>query len=1061
MLASWFKGPIVVFLAVIMLTVFVKIGGAYEIEDKIKELIQSVIPLHEQDTSIENLSVQEKSAYIEKEVYEEVEKNGSATVIIYLSNEEIDYSDVKLIKKQIRERQDKVLKALLNEDTEENNENYSQDEFDILLINNNFDGNENKTIRSEVVSDGELADEDADAEEVNETVENFVLIYRYEVVNGFAGVVGKKGMEILEKSDLVKGVYLERVLHTSMNESLKLINVDDVWRVHTQYNGTTGPNITGVGQIACVVDTGVDYTHPDLGGCLGNNCKVLAGYNFINNTNNPMDVIGHGTHVAGIVAANGAVQGVAPDAKLLAARVCINSDNCPGSAMIAGVDWCVNQHLFNYDVDVITMSLGDGGEYTNANCPSWMNNALSITSLYGIPVTVSSGNNAFSNGISYPACNANVISVGAVYDANVGAQPWNSCTDLTTFADKVACFSNTGNNLDLMAPGAMITSTWLNNGVLTIGGTSMAAPHVAGTIALIKQVKSQINPGQIEDLLKNSGKKVIDASNGLNFTRIDAVDVINKLVGPRWGDEIRLTFSNTAHTGSSLLEIDSQGNSHVMWLDDRVGGISLYYKKLNSDGNVLINDTRIINNVFMVFSFDLAIDSQDNVHFVSVLNSVPLSAHNVYYKKLDNNGNALINATLLTFYPGSPVPSTPRIAIDSQDNVHAVWWRIASQNYTFQYKKLNNYGNVLVNEKTIVFSNNLITHLPILKIDSQNNLHFLWTSKVGPYSQGYNFSDSNFDVYYKKLDSDGNVLVNDTQLTFDPRASIGLSADLDESGNIDVLWNDVRNNSLGCNYDCNWSLYHKKINNVGLTIINEHRLMTKIGYQAIYLMYNYNLMHTFHAANATNVIYSNFDFGSNKSYYSRIDTDANLLIEPIKLSNSSSDSVSSSLKLDEEHNSYIVWSDLRHAPPGCSTFTPIICQSTVYFRRTYPQIDITMHGTPAPGNVINLELQDEMSRNKSYFAGFSGGMLQGITLPDGRNIPLNFDALLSQSVYNPSSIGVANSFGNLDGSGRANVTLTLPNVSLAGISIYGGFVTANPSTLQLAGISDATKITFV
>ncbi|MFV2044347.1 MAG: S8 family serine peptidase [Anaerolineales bacterium] len=86
---------------------------------------------------------------------------------------------------------------------------------------------------------------------------------------------------------------------------------------------TNNQPVTGLGIRVAVLDTGIDYTHPDLGGCFGPSCEVIGGYDFVNWGNDPMDDadIGRGTHVAGIVAADGDVQGVAPDAKLLAYKV--------------------------------------------------------------------------------------------------------------------------------------------------------------------------------------------------------------------------------------------------------------------------------------------------------------------------------------------------------------------------------------------------------------------------------------------------------------------------------------------------------------------------------------------------------------------------------------------------------------------------------------------------------------------------------------------------------------------------------------------------------------------
>src|SRR3989338_7120208 len=130
-------------------------------------------------------------------------------------------------------------------------------------------------------------------------------------------------------------------------------------------------NITGKGETACVIDSGIDYTHPDLGGCtndtfLAGNCsKVIAGHDFKNNDTNPIDDQGHGTHVAGIIAStNETYRGVAPDATLVAIKVCDNTTggNCADEDIINGIDWCIN-NASKYNISVISMSLG-GGSFT-------------------------------------------------------------------------------------------------------------------------------------------------------------------------------------------------------------------------------------------------------------------------------------------------------------------------------------------------------------------------------------------------------------------------------------------------------------------------------------------------------------------------------------------------------------------------------------------------------------------------------------------------------------------------------------------------------------------------
>jgi subtilisin family serine protease len=110
--------------------------------------------------------------------------------------------------------------------------------------------------------------------------------------------------------------------------------------------------------------------------------------------------------------------------------------------------------------------------------------------------------------------------VGAVYDGNVGTVTFG-CTDATTDRDQVACFSNSSSAVDILAPGAAITSTGVGGGGVTYMGTSQACPHAAAAAALLLEVKPGLTPDQIETALKNTGNVLTDGRNGLSMPRID------------------------------------------------------------------------------------------------------------------------------------------------------------------------------------------------------------------------------------------------------------------------------------------------------------------------------------------------------------------------------------------------------------------------------------------------------------------------------------------------------------------------------------------------------------
>jgi subtilisin family serine protease len=117
-----------------------------------------------------------------------------------------------------------------------------------------------------------------------------------------------------------------------------------------------------------------------------------------------------------------------------------------------------------------------------------------------------------------------------VYDENLGRRAWVApCTDSTTRADQVVCFSNSGPLVELLAPGALITSAGLGSGTLTEGGTSQATPHAAGAAAVLLEANPGLSPDQIVAVLKETGTPVTDSKNGLTLSRINLLAAVERV----------------------------------------------------------------------------------------------------------------------------------------------------------------------------------------------------------------------------------------------------------------------------------------------------------------------------------------------------------------------------------------------------------------------------------------------------------------------------------------------------------------------------------------------------
>lgn len=285
----------------------------------------------------------------------------------------------------------------------------------------------------------------------------------------------------------VRAVYPDARVRVSLRDSVPLIGAPQIWALS---DGTGWP-VTGRGVRVAIVDTGVDYTHPALGGCLGPGCKVAGGYDLVHNDGDPQDDHGHGTHVAGILAADGLLRGVAPGAELLAYKALDENGVGYASDVIAALEQAVAA-----GADVINLSLGAPGE---ADDPVSL--AAQAAAEQGVVVVAAAGNNGSRPGsVESPAVAHGVIAVAAASKGDTLADFSGRGPVADTFALKP----------DLAAPGVEISATVPASGSLAApggwqaaSGTSMAAPHVAGAAALLCQLHGDWGPAEVKAALMN------------------------------------------------------------------------------------------------------------------------------------------------------------------------------------------------------------------------------------------------------------------------------------------------------------------------------------------------------------------------------------------------------------------------------------------------------------------------------------------------------------------------------------------------------------------------------
>lgn len=293
-------------------------------------------------------------------------------------------------------------------------------------------------------------------------------------------------------------------------------------RIDGELSSTTSGDGTGSVTVdVAVIDTGIDLDHPDLNvySAGGRNCSTGNSFD---------DGNGHGTHVAGTIGAKddaGGVVGVAPGARVWPVRVLNNAGSGSWSSVICGVDW-VTAHAS--EIEVANMSLGGSGSEPSASgCSTGdaLHDAICNSVGAGVTYAVAAGNSSDDAKNHVPAAYDEVITVSALADFDGLAGGLGSPTCRSDEDDTFANFSNFGADVDLIAPGVCIESTWKGGGYNTISGTSMASPHVAGAAALYAANNPGASPTSVLSALQAAGNLDWDNSDDGDLTKETLLNV--------------------------------------------------------------------------------------------------------------------------------------------------------------------------------------------------------------------------------------------------------------------------------------------------------------------------------------------------------------------------------------------------------------------------------------------------------------------------------------------------------------------------------------------------------
>lgn len=397
--------------------------------------------------------------------------------------------------------------------------------------------------------------------------------HQFSNFNAATAEMNPEDMSKLKQDSAVDYIEEDTIVKISTTSSVKSSTsvtnwgIDDIKASQAWASGLTGKGI----KIA-IIDSGI-ASHSDL--------TIAGGKNVISDSSSTSyaDENGHGTHVAGIIAAqglNGGVKGVAPDASIYAVKALDSEGEGYTSDIISGIDWAIQNNM-----NIISMSLGSDESSTA------LKNAIDTAYNKGILIVAAAGNDGNAKGtgtnIEYPANYSSVIAVGAVNSNNTRAS-----------------FSSTGNKLEVSAPGVDIISTYLNNGYEEMSGTSMATPFVTGDLALLKQEYPSYTNAQLRQLLDSN---IVD----LGTSGKDSLYGYGLITAPN------STTNTTVSTPTASIAAGTYTSSQNVSLSDDTNGASIYY---TLDGTTPTTSSTLYSSSITISSTTtlkaIAVDSSGN-----------------------------------------------------------------------------------------------------------------------------------------------------------------------------------------------------------------------------------------------------------------------------------------------------------------------------------------------------------------------------------------------------------------------------------------------------------------
>ena len=349
-------------------------------------------------------------------------------------------------------------------------------------------------------------------------------------LHGFAFTGSAREAAALRRDPAVRTVVANRTVHL-LDDGIPT-GIGRIRADHPSQPNAHSAGFTGAGVRVAILDTGIDLTHPDL----VPNLDIALGRNCMTPGLPPQDGHGHGTHVAGIIAAadNGlGVIGVAPDARLVPFKVLNDQGSGEWSNLICAIDYITGLATDgdpSNDIKVANMSLGDVGGLGTCT-DGGVREAICRSTAAGVTYVAAAGNSTVDTSTFIPAAFPEVIAVSALTDLDGEPGGHAGCWLIFLFCDDtLAEYSNFGASVDVTAPGTQIYSDWTGGGYASEMGTSMAAPHVTGVAALILAAHPTFKPADVVELLKTTG----ECPNGAFADDDGSGDCVGK---GQWGND--------------------------------------------------------------------------------------------------------------------------------------------------------------------------------------------------------------------------------------------------------------------------------------------------------------------------------------------------------------------------------------------------------------------------------------------------------------------------------------------------------------------------------------------